>query len=218
MKIVNSITEDYHMHTSTFSDAIPTINELVIYAGKIGMTEIGVTDHSELCLKALNINPRHRSLANRWRNVHNNVNVIFGIEGDILDDEGNMCDHIHGYKSDLLIASLHPQTYKGTNPTKAYIEAMKKNKISFIGHPCAKYFGKQVEIREITKAANDFNLPLEIDCANLMNNNTVISKLEKMLTLADQIIINSDAHVLNELKEARKLGYLFLQDRGYLNP
>jgi len=46
-KIVNFDNRDFHMHTASFSDGLNTIEELVLFAGKIGMKEICITDHSD---------------------------------------------------------------------------------------------------------------------------------------------------------------------------
>ncbi|RME55113.1 PHP domain-containing protein [Candidatus Woesearchaeota archaeon] len=217
MKIVNPIAyEDYHMHTSTFSDGIPTLNELVIYAGKIGLKKIAITDHCQASADFYKYNMAPRVLVDRWSNVHNDVEVIFGIEGDILDDNGNMSKDLQGIHGKVLIASLHPETYTGTNPTKAYIEAMKNNTISFIGHPCAKYFASNVDVIELTRAANDLNIPLEVNGASLMNNRTNLAKLDTLLEHANRIIINSDAHTLYELKKVREFALDYLFHHGFI--
>lgn len=49
----------------------------------------------------------------RWENVFNDVKVRFGIEGDLLNEKGDICDHIQNKKSDFLILSTHTSSYTG---------------------------------------------------------------------------------------------------------
>lgn len=81
-RIINDKKSDYHIH-SVFSDGVATIEELVQFAGKIGMEEIAITDHSDHLVDILKercrITPSggaRYALKNR-ENVHNKVKVIF---------------------------------------------------------------------------------------------------------------------------------------------
>ncbi|MCP4762681.1 MAG: PHP domain-containing protein, partial [archaeon] len=47
MKIINEkISGDYHIHSSTLSDGMNSIDEIVIQAGKLNYKEIAITDHN----------------------------------------------------------------------------------------------------------------------------------------------------------------------------
>jgi len=88
----------------TFSDGFNSIDEIVKYAGEIGLRKIAITDHSQASLDYYKIARKtFRAIINRWKNVYNNVEVIFGVEGDILNDEGDVCVDIDGFKSDFVI-------------------------------------------------------------------------------------------------------------------
>jgi histidinol phosphatase-like PHP family hydrolase len=50
VKILNTMGEDYHMHSINYSDGMNTIDEIVQYAGKIGLKKITITDHSQFML------------------------------------------------------------------------------------------------------------------------------------------------------------------------
>jgi histidinol phosphatase-like PHP family hydrolase len=92
MKLLNTIHEDYHIHSLNFSDGMNTIDEIAQYAGKMGMKKIAITDHSQKVLDRANITLKNRrpKMSER-KNVHNDVEVIFGVEADLLDEEGNCC-------------------------------------------------------------------------------------------------------------------------------
>jgi histidinol phosphatase-like PHP family hydrolase len=219
MHIINPGPEDYHTHSLVFSDGFNTIDELAYFAGKFGLDRIAITDHSQACLDKAGIQKKtYRIIAERWKNVHNDVEVIFGVEGDLLDESGNICDNIQGIAPEFMILSAHPGVYSSDKSTitRGYINAIKKHskKIKFIGHPCSKYFSESVDIREVIKAANDHGVALEINGSNLVNGNTDMKKLDILLATADCAYINSDAHTLNELRDSRKRVFEYLKEKG----
>lgn len=222
MKIINPGAEDFHMHSLNFSDGNNTIEELVHWAGKFGLTKIGITDHSQTAIdteKWARKGPR--STLKRWKNVHDNgVEVVFGVEGDLLNEAGDICDNIQGETSSLLILSAHGRIYQGDPQkiTEAYLKAMERyaHKITFLGHPCINYFEKYLNIDTVIEAANKLQIPLEFNCCNLVYGKTNLGHLDILLRKADQIYVNSDAHVLYELKTVREAGLKYLRDRGLL--
>ncbi|HBB03870.1 TPA: hypothetical protein DCZ39_03140 [Patescibacteria group bacterium] len=60
MKILNTIHEDYHMHSINYSDGMNTIDEIVQYAGKIGLKKITITDHSQFAQDKTGFSQRNR--------------------------------------------------------------------------------------------------------------------------------------------------------------
>ena len=223
MQIINSPTEDYHLHSLNFSDGMDTIDGIVRFAGEIGLTRIAITDH---CQTTLDYHPlvkkTFRGLVNRWKNPYDNgVEVIFGIEADLLNEEGDICDQIHGVASDWLILSAHKVTYAGdpAKVTEGYILAMERFglRIKLIGHPCSKRdFSAQIDIRKLAEAANARNMPLEVNGANLANGITDLDQLDLMLRSANEVMINSDAHTNYELKHNRDLARTYLREKGYV--
>lgn len=221
MEILNPVTEDYHIHSSTWSDGLNSVDEIVRFAGEIDLKKIAITDHSQAAIDVYGWYTAWRSFTRRrWKNVFNDVEVIFGVEGDLLNEQGDICDHIQGKASDFLILSAHDKVYSG-NPTKiteAYLNAIKKHaeKIKFLGHLDIKYFDQYLDLEQVVEAANSYNIPLEVNCANLVNEKTNLDNLRKMLSIADRGYINSDAHTLGELRDARKEGFKYLKDNGFL--
>jgi histidinol phosphatase-like PHP family hydrolase len=82
-KFINLDARDRHMHTSDFSDGLQTVEELAQHAGKIGLKEIAITDHSDVCVAMFRKKYKFMSgPSSRWttrarRNVHNDVEVIW---------------------------------------------------------------------------------------------------------------------------------------------
>ena len=81
MEIVNNEFEDFHMHSLTFSDGLNSIDEIVKFAGDIGLKKIAITDHCQAYLDARGyVKKSSYGIIKRWQNVFNEVEVIFGIE------------------------------------------------------------------------------------------------------------------------------------------
>lgn len=226
-KIVNPGPEDYHCHSVELSDGFDTnIAYLVEQAGRMGMTELAITDHSEAVLRKTGWQVKGRNWLKRWKNTINDVQVIFGLEGDILDETGEICDYTidkfnhERIYSDFLILSAHSRFYIG-NPVQineAYQEAIKKHhqKIKLLGHPDAKDFAEYLDLKWLVKAANDYGIPMEVDCANLRKGIAVRDNLQMMLEEADQLYVNSDAHTRYEFETLREEGFKTLAGMGFM--
>ncbi len=215
------------MHTSTFSDWIPTRNELVQFAWTLGLKEIAITDHSQACLdiqrekKWLYMWTNARRSLKRRENVFNDVQVIAWVEGDILNEQWDCCFSIQGIEYDFIVLSAHKDVY-ASDPdtvTAGTIKAIERyhDRIVCIGHPCNNAdFGTHYDIEKLVEVANAYNVPLEFNAKNLMRWKTHLQKLHYLLQNADRIYLNSDAHTLYELKVARSLAKEFLLEHGYI--
>lgn len=227
MKIINKWAYDYHIHSSSFSDWIPTINEIIQFAWVIWMKEIAITDHSQAAINSLNkefnmnLGSTARYSLKRFENVYNNVNIIFWIEWDLLNENWDVCFQIQWEESDFLILSAHSDIYKW-NPetiTKATIRAIERyhHKIKFIWHPCNNAdFWKYYDIKKLVEIANKYKIPLEFNGKNLQRWKTNLEKLDYLLKNANEIYINSDAHTLVEFRDARKFAFDFLEKNKYI--
>jgi len=210
MGVVNTQKQDYHMHSSEYSDGYHTVEELIRSAGDLGLDKIAITDHSDAALRGGIWCPNNyvftpRREIGEWTNTINNVEVTFGIEGDVLNDEGDMCKTNQRIGAEFVTLSLHPYGYIGdiTRVTRAYINAIKRNpEIQFICHPVS-YLTEFLDIAEVVKAANDHGKSLEFNCMCFREGKFDLEKLRYMLEHADQIIINSDAHKTDELQSTR---------------
>jgi DNA polymerase (family X) len=214
------------MHTSTFSDGLQSIEELVQFADKVWLTEIAITDHSQICLDGFMKNHQFYRWGARWsikhrRNVHNDIRVIFGVEWDLINEDGDVCFDIQWIEGDFCILSAHSGVYqwKPETITDATIKAIERHheKIKFIGHPCNNAdFWKYYDIKKLVECANKYNIPLEFNAKNLMCEKTNVEKLHYLLQHANQIYLNSDAHTFYQLQEARKFAIQFLKTNGYI--
>lgn len=144
-----------------------------------------------------------------WKNYHNDLEVAFGVEGDLLDEEGSCCFEIHHQASDFCILSVHHSVFQGElqNITQAYSRAIEKyhDQIDLIGHPFLTKTCEFLEVEEFVACLNRYNIPLEIDTAYLRNNKTDLQKLRAALELLETgVYVNSDMHTFADW-ESRKL-------------
>jgi len=210
------------MHSINFSDGLNTIDEIVKYAGEIGLTKIVITDHNQAYLDKRGFaRTTYRSITRRWQNVHNDVETQFGIEADILNVQGDVCMDIQGMSSDIIILSTHPTPPFEDDPkdiTLAYLNAIERHhdKISFLGHPCSVYYGDNIDIQAVTELCNKYEIPMEVNGANISTNRTNLNNLNLMLKMVNQIYVNSDSHTLYELKTARSTAFQYLIERGFV--
>jgi histidinol phosphatase-like PHP family hydrolase len=226
-RIVNLDNRDYHMHSSSFSDWIPTINEIAQFAGTIWLKEIAITDHSQIAIDILkeknNIpcwSPADFSVK-RWKNGYIDVNVFFWVDWDLLDEDGNVCFDIQWIEPEFVILSAHRDVFKWNveNITKATIKAIKKyhKRIKFIAHPCNNSdFWEYYNIEKLVEVANKYWIALEFNAKNFVRWKTNLEKLDYLLKNTDRIYLNSDAHTLYELKTVREKAINFLKEKKYL--
>lgn len=216
MTIVNPGPEDFHLHSLCFSDGLNTIDEIVQFAGRCGLRRITITDHCQAYLDARGFARKTtRTAVGRWRNVHNEVEVRFGVEADILNRHGDICDHIQGAGGDFLVLSAHnpPFADDPSTITEAYLNAIRRHAghIGLLGHPCAVYFERWVDIDSVVRRANECGVAVEVNGANLANGKTNLANLRRLLAVADRVYVNSDAHTLHELASARERALRFVQ-------
>lgn len=221
MKILNTIHEDYHIHSLNYSDGMNTIDEIVQYAGKIGMKRIAITDHSQAVIDFHKMPFKNwRSTIARWENVHNDVEVIFGVEWDLLDDEGNCCFDIQGKESKFCILVCHKDVFKGNfeNITQAYINALHRyhDNIAFMWHLCLDETSEYLDVEELAKVLNQYHIPIEINCTYMKKGKIDLEKFDKLLSLIEAgVYVNSDGHVLNDLN-IRQIGFEYLKEKGFM--
>lgn len=219
MKILNTIEEDYHIHSINYSDGLCIIDEIVQYAGKIWLKKIAITDHSQAALDYDNLAFRNwRGTIKRWKNVHNDVEVIFGVEWDLLDEDGNCCLDIQWRESDFCILSCHMPVYKWDkkNITQSYINALHKNheKIKFMWHICNEITSEYLDVDSIARVLNQYQIPIEINCSYLNMWRTNLEKLNRLIHLVEAwVYVNSDLHVLNDFN-LRQAGFDYLKEQG----
>lgn len=220
VKVLNTIHEDYHIHSLNYSDGMNTIDEIVQYAGKIGMKKIAITAHSQATIDYDKFGFRNwRTSLRRRKNVYNDVEVFFGVEWDLLDEEGNCCFAIQWHESEFCILSCH-DVYKWDlkNITQAYIKALHKyhKQIKYVGHIYAKRTAAYLDVEKVVKVLNQYQIPIELNCSYLIKEKTDFDKLNHILSSIEAgVYITTDAHTLYDLNKLQEW-FDYLKEKWFI--
>ena len=101
---------DYHTH-SVYSDGRAKISDAALYAAKIGLKELAITDHGfanvTLSLTEKKFEKEIIDVKRARENLEN-VNLLLGVEADIVDTKGNLdVTDKHLMNMDILVAGFH---------------------------------------------------------------------------------------------------------------
>lgn len=197
---------DTHTHTLASGHAYNTMNEMIASASKKGLELLCITEHAPsmpgscggIYFQNLRVCRREKS----------GIRVMYGVELNIMDFEGNIdLDSQLLKQLDLRIASLHfPCCAPGNaeENTNAYIQAMKNPLIDIIGHPDDNRY--PIYYERLVKAAKSHRIMLEINNSSLLPTSFRAGAKENdkiLLNLCREyevpIAIGSDAHVEEEV-------------------
>jgi len=206
------ILADYHTHT-VYSHGKGTIEDNVREAISKGIKTIGISDHG---YKHMTYGIKYKDIYKMREEIdslklkYKNIDILLGIECNILDDSGNIDVDENILKVvDYIMAGYHfgstPTSIKGVinhcdnylfktkkakqYNTKAIINAMRKHNIFAITHPGDK---GEVDIVEIAKVAKETDTRLEINGGHGFLS---VKQIEAIKSIKNKYIIGSDAHV-----------------------
>lgn len=191
---------DLHTHTIASGHGYSTVREMVEAAKGKGIKMLGITDHGLNMPGA----PHYYHFTNmvNWPQVMDGVEVLRGIEANIIDTNGRLDtpEEVLAHL-DLILAGFHSDTgYSGRTVeenTRAMVAAIKNPCVHVIVHPGNPQY--QVDLEKVVLAARSYGKALEL------NNNSflvrpgstprcyLLAKLAKRHKIA--VTINSDAHI-----------------------
>ena len=192
---------DSHTHTLASAHAYSTILENAQAAAKQDLELLCITDHAPALPDSpdrfhfMNYNVLDRELFG--------VQMLYGVELNILDREGNIDlpeDLLK--RQDIVIASYHtvctPAGSKAEN-TRAYLKAMENPYVQIIGHPEDGYI--PVDFEELVLAAKENKVLLEVNNNSLKNAYFRLNTRENLMEILGlcekhgvEISTGTDAH------------------------
>lgn len=198
------IKGDLHVH-SKYSDGVNTIEEIALYAKKLGYEYIGIADHSKTSKIAGGLDEdelkRRNEEIDKLNEKLDGMKILKGAEVDILGD-GTL-----DYSDDILknldyvIAAIH-QGFK-KNVTERIKRAMENPYVDIIAHPTGRLLsgreGYDVDIEEIIEYASKYNVSLEINAYPDrldLNDINIMKALNKNIKFS----IGTDAHNIGMFK------------------
>lgn len=197
---------DLHTHTLASGHAYNTIWEMAKSASEKGLELLGITEHApmmpgtchEFYFSNLKVIPRE---------IYG-VQVLFGVELNILDPDGNvdMSQELL-QQMDLGIASLHIPCFAPASLEEnmnAYLNAMKNPFVNIIGHPDdGRYL---IDYEGLVLGAKEHHVLLEVN-NNSLNpggfrldsaaNDKIMLEFCKKYEVP--VVMGSDAHVLTDV-------------------
>ena len=204
------IIADTHCHTIASSHAYSTLMENVHEAKAQGLYAIAITDHARTMpsppgtwyFENFNVIPKSIE----------GVNVLRGIEANVLNSEGNLdLPDLKGkFKFDWIIASIHDIAFKGNKSfdecTKTWLKIAENPLVHVIGHsglPDYLYdyekvipvFGEKGKLVEINNSSFKIRKGSHENCKKI----AIICKKYKV-----PIVVNSDAHFCMQIGRFEK--------------
>ena len=193
---------DMHTHSiASGHGTVCTISEMVKKAAQQKLKLLGITDHGPATMAAgtpsyfrnLSICPRKRF----------GVEVLYGIELNILDTEGHVdLEEELLSRLDYAIASMHAQNYRSKSRkenTLAYINAMKNPHIKILGHCDNPHY--PVDYEALAVCAKKHQVLFEINEASLApygyRGDTTANNREILRCCAKYqvpVVLSSDSH------------------------
>ncbi len=208
---------DYHTHT-VYSHGKGSIEDSVLKAAKLGLRELGITEHgfNHLCYNLRRGElARMRSQIEMLAQKYPQVKVYVGVEANILSPKGKI--DVRGSdkpKLDITVCGYHklvrafpaqPQYFFPNNlglsgaktvarNTAAYLSALEKNEIDILSHPGNSC---KCDVREVARACKYFGTYFEL------NGKRISLSDDELAAVAEEdceFIASSDAH------EPRRVG------------
>jgi DNA polymerase (family 10) len=206
------IRGDLHVH-STYSDGQDTVEAMVRAAAQLGYEYVAITDHSEHSSASRTVTPdqlaRQREEIDRLRENYPTIEILQGLEVDILPDGHLDCADAVLERLDIVLASLHDSA--GHSPdvlTRRCLEAIRHPLVNVITHPSNQMVGRrpgyELDYARIYAAAVETGTALEIDGAPA-HLDLDASHARAAAAAGVTLTIDSDAHRATALD--RQMGF-----------
>jgi len=221
---LGDIRGDLHMHT-TASDGHASIEEMAATARERGYEYVAITDHSQRAWSsrklALDEIPRQREEIEMLRRSIPNIEILHGIEVDIMGDGTLDFDDevLEGF--DIVLASLHDACeQEGPQLTDRYLKAIHHPLVNVITHPAnrspARSPGFDVDFDALFAAAAATGTAMEIDGApGHLDMDGSIAR--RAAAAGVTVAIDSDCHRAEWLARQMRFG-VGTARRGWIEP
>ena len=218
------IRGDLHTH-STWSDGRDPIDFMVTAARQIGYEYIAITDHSERAAASRTLaagdvaHQRAGIVALRARVT--NIQILHGIEVDIMPDGSLDFDESLLAGFDLVLASLHDDAGQdGTQLTERYLQAIRHPLVNVITHPAnrspTRWDGYDLDYDRLFEAAAASGTAMEIDGAPAhLDMDGAVAR--RATAAGVMLTIDSDAHRAEWLARQMRFGTGTAR-RGWVEP
>lgn len=162
-----------HVHT-TWSDGVDSLERMALGARELGMTHVGVCDHSQLAAYAGGLSPER--VRQQWREVDalnaslEGIRVLKGIECDIHADGRLDYDDELLAGFDFVVASVHSSFgLSEADQTARIVRAVSHPAVTILGHPTGRLLlrrdGYRLDLGAVLDAAEAHGTAVEINAS-----------------------------------------------------
>jgi DNA polymerase (family X) len=218
------IRGDLHMHT-TWSDGRDTLELMVWGAMQLGYEYVAITDHSERAWSSRKLTrddvPKQREEIDALRERVKGIEILHGIEVDIMKDGSLDFDDALLESFDIVLASLHDHGgHDGAWLTERYVRAIRHPLVNVITHPANRSpghsTGYDIDFDALFAAAAATGTAMEIDGApGHLDMDGRIAR--RAVAAGVTITIDSDCHRADALARQMRFG-LGTARRGWIEP
>jgi DNA polymerase (family 10) len=218
------IRGDLHMH-STWSDGRDSIEEMVVASRQLGYEYMAITDHSERAWSSRKLAAsdvaRQREEVDALRQEYSGIEILHGIEVDIMHDGSLDFDDELLASFDIVLASLHDHGgHDGEWLTERYVRAIRHPLVNVITHPAnrspAMSTGYDVDFDRLFDAAAETGTAMEIDGApGHLDMDGALAR--RAAAAGVTLVIDSDCHRADALARQMRFG-IGTARRGWIEP
>jgi DNA polymerase (family 10) len=191
----------FHNHT-TASDGTASLEEMARAAQALGLTYLGIGDHSQSLTIANGLSPQ-RLLAqmeeiDRLNRRLDGIRIFKGSEVDILEDGRLDYDDDLLAKLDYVVASVHLYyNMPREEMTERIVRAIRHPKVTMLGHATGRLLLRrdayQVDLEAVLQAAAETGTMIEIN-ADPHRLDLDWTHCKRARSLGVRLVINPDAH------------------------
>ena len=218
------IRGDLHMH-STWSDGRDSIAVMVHASQALGYEYIAITDHSQSALSSRKMAaddvPQQRTEITHIRRRHPRIQILHGVEVDILKDGSLDFEDAVLEGFDIVLASLHDHAgHQADVLTERCLRAIASPYVNVITHPAnrspAASSGYDLDFDRIFAAAVETGTALEIDGApGHLDMDGALAR--RAVAAGVTVVVDSDCHRADALGRQMRFGVATAR-RGWLEP
>ncbi|BCB05069.1 DNA polymerase/3'-5' exonuclease PolX [Bacillus sp. KH172YL63] len=203
---LEDIKGDLHMHT-TWSDGAFSIEEMVEACRAKGYQYMAITDHSQYLRVANGLTPerllKQIEEIKEINQKYDDIEVLSGIEMDILPDGTLDYDDEVLEQVDLVIASIHSSFSQSQDQIMERLTtALKSAHVDIIAHPTGRIIGRRegyaVDMDLLIQLAKETGTALELN-ANPNRLDLSAENIRKAQEQGVKLVINTDAHSTDHL-------------------
>ena len=199
--VTMKIVADLHTHTISSGHAADTMRTMCEFAVRRGLKGIGITDHGPGLPGGAGVF-YFMALNRVAKGIKLPIRIITGVEDDIINRKGELTLPVDVLNElEIVMTGCHPQSWIAEQNlrvrTDAVVNALGRGRVKVFTHPVGTYY--EVELGPVAAAAKAHGAALELNASKLSRRELLTNFLERCAAEEVLIVVNSDAHMADEV-------------------